>query len=1095
MRTSYDSSARRLSSWLMVVLGVVAYVGLLYGLTLLPLQFEVPLPFWGIAVVPPIVYGLLVPLLVRWPSPLRWLMGTALLSGLHVLLTFARAPISAFLDPTLAGRPLPWVVPPPLPELVGLILLLVPLRDLLRARPRSARERLAAGRSTASARARVVTRPVQSSPMEGRVPADGPVPVRVEVAPEPQAQAVPAVPVLLPVTTTVSAVETESGDEIRRRRAAARAERRREMESLRPAPRRSNTVLRIALDRVMDQLPPGTFLAPEDEVAASLRDPGHLLIPGDLVVTQLSEGVARVAWNDIVEQFPSHLIGLGRDEITEHLGDGLRLPLDEVVGQLPHDLFVADTPEIEVPGLDRIPVPFHPLDDAGPYASAAPLAPPARPTTSEPEAPRISPAVAPVSSPVPSRPAPAGVRAPEPPSYVDEPGVAASASKTIEMAMPAPIEAAPPVVPSAKIDTPEVARPMVPAVAPAMVTPPDPVAASATEPASAPVPELREATVRISLERLTPEISAEAFSQPLDQVAARMRAPGALLVPLSSVLPQLGEGMIRVGWDVVAAQFPRDLMAVSDSEMVARLPQGLQLPLDEIIRQLSPDLFANTGPAADVSGLESFPAPFQPLLSDPAPESQPAASSASVAAAVPEPAVPTVAATREPVTPSAMPDLERPQPSETSSALTPPAPEPAPATPLVIESFVRTDYTMPTEKASEAVADVLPLEGAVPAHLETSRTLMAEPAAAEDSARPVPPAPIVEPEREVTPAPIATPAPILTPEPVVWSEPSPLERAADVVPEPMGVPTATPQPGRASGWTASEPASTAPAPVEPVHSEPKHRWDDLAAAEAGSPSHGLDPSSSARLRQIVGLLAPIASFEATVQPMEGVSVYALTAPVVSAEIAVAATGLALPLLTDRRSPWPIDQFTLRGAETALVLTPLGNERSPVLATAAARGGALALLEILCRRAVDPDRRPPDPTPSSGSDRRRSLVAVAMPPAATRQASSLTAFGAVTASALRDPEGEATFYFFLPPDLDVPAVGSFAQDLQAVMRKAAGSGAVFRSAVLRSGRTIVVIQPEEVGHGRSIVVVAGGEVTRPGLAYRQVERAIATLAQA
>jgi len=187
MRTSYDSSARRLSSWLMVVLGVVAYVGLLYGLTLLPLQFEVPLPFWGIAVVPPIVYGLLVPLLVRWPSPLRWLMGTALLSGLHVLLTFARAPISAFLDPTLAGRPLPWVVPPPLPELVGLILLLVPLRDLLRARPRSARERLAAGRSTASARARVVTRPVQSSPMEGRVPADGPVPVRVEVAPEPQA--------------------------------------------------------------------------------------------------------------------------------------------------------------------------------------------------------------------------------------------------------------------------------------------------------------------------------------------------------------------------------------------------------------------------------------------------------------------------------------------------------------------------------------------------------------------------------------------------------------------------------------------------------------------------------------------------------------------------------------------------------------------------------------------------------------------------------------------------------------------------------------------------------------------------------------------
>jgi len=50
-------------------------------------------------------------------------------------------------------------------------------------------------------------------------------------------------------------------------------------------------------------------------------------------------------------------------------------------------------------------------------------------------------------------------------------------------------------------------------------------------------------------------------------------------------------------------------------------------------------------------------------------------------------------------------------------------------------------------------------------------------------------------------------------------------------------------------------------------------------------------------------------------------------------------------------------------------------------------------------------------------------------------------------------------------------------------------------VLRSGNTLVVIQPEEVGHGRSIVVVAGGDVTRPGLAYRQVERATAMLAQA
>src|SRR5258708_27398716 len=157
MRTSYNlvSSARLLSAGVVGVLGPAAYVGPLYGLTMLPLQFEVPLPHWGIAVVPPLVYGLLVLLCVRWPSPLRWLVATALLSGLHLLLGMARGPVSPFLDPSLPDRPLPCMLPPPLPELVGLILLLVPLRDLLRPRPRSVRERASApGRVASSARAR-----------------------------------------------------------------------------------------------------------------------------------------------------------------------------------------------------------------------------------------------------------------------------------------------------------------------------------------------------------------------------------------------------------------------------------------------------------------------------------------------------------------------------------------------------------------------------------------------------------------------------------------------------------------------------------------------------------------------------------------------------------------------------------------------------------------------------------------------------------------------------------------------------------------------------------------------------------------------------
>jgi len=292
-----------------------------------------------------------------------------------------------------------------------------------------------------------------------------------------------------------------------------------------------------------------------------------------------------------------------------------------------------------------------------------------------------------------------------------------------------------------------------------------------------------------------------------------------------------------------------------------------------------------------------------------------------------------------------------------------------------------------------------------------------------------------------------------------------------------------------------DPRRKEPVP-EPSVATTTREWRVVSPVEPAPAAPIADAAATAEARRILALLAPIASFEVTIQAMEGVTVFAMTAPAVAPETAVAATGLALPLLTDRRAPWPLDQITLRGPEIALVLTPLsrGGLAASVLATAAPRGGSLALLEILSLRARA------EGSPRTGSvpalpDRNRNLVPATVPGQVARFASSFTAYGPVTASVLRDTEGEGVFYFFLPRGADVPAVGAFAQDLQAVIRKAAGSGAVFRTAVLRSGNTLVVIQPEEVGHGRSIVVVAGGDVTRPGLAYRQVERATTLLAQA
>jgi hypothetical protein len=524
---------------------------------------------------------------------------------------------------------------------------------------------------------------------------------------------------------------------------------------------------------------------------------------------------------------------------------------------------------------------------------------------------------------------------------------------------------------------------------------------------AAPAPGAGEPTVRISFDRVASEIPAEVFRVPLEEVGHQMRQPGSLLIPHSLVLPQLAEGLIQVSWDAVASQFPREQLAVSDAEMMERLPNGIRLPLDEVIRQVPLDLFMTGGPAVDVRGLESFPAPFQPLVSDPAPEPEQAPALDAPAEAV---------------------EAER---------------EPAPAAVEVVEA---ASIAVPVVDAEVILARV------------------------DD---------VVEPE------PAIEPRPDLDERPGFAGSDS---EAVAVVPERVDEPQVTPLPDPRPSRVA-----------EPALARADRAWQEMAAPAA---PHAVPvpagPAEMAEARRIAGILAPIGSFDVSVQTLEGVTVFAMAAPTVAQETAAAVAGLALPLLTDRRAPWPVDQLTLRGPEAALVLTPLGGptDRGPVLAAGAPRGGALALLEILCRRAAgDRDRRPAPATVEAFPLGRRSLVPSGVPAKAAGLAPALTAFGPVAASVLRDAEGEDVLYFFLPPAADASATGAFAQDLQAVMRKAAGSGAVFRTAVLRSGNTVLVIQNEEVGHGRSIVVIAGGEVTRPGLAYRQVERATATLVQA
>jgi len=147
---------------------------------------------------------------------------------------------------------------------------------------------------------------------------------------------------------------------------------------------------------------------------------------------------------------------------------------------------------------------------------------------------------------------------------------------------------------------------------PAAVAPSEPPAAPAT---AATAPTDAGSMIRIPFERVSGQLPPGAFRLPLHQVGAQLVEREMLLVPPSLIVPQLGEGVVQVEWDVVAGQFPPEVFAVPLSEVAARIVNGrLLLPLDEIVRQLSRDVFTASmarGPMT-MPGFEEFPAPFRP---------------------------------------------------------------------------------------------------------------------------------------------------------------------------------------------------------------------------------------------------------------------------------------------------------------------------------------------------------------------------------------------------------------------------------------------------------------------------------------------------
>ncbi|HET7876802.1 MAG TPA: hypothetical protein VFN71_14865 [Methylomirabilota bacterium] len=956
-------------AWLVVFLGLLLYGGLVSALPWMPVRLDVPLPWWAVQAAPVALYALLVLLFVRGASAGGWLLGTLLLCMAHALLGMATVAAIGFLDPAVRARGLIVAFPPPpLPQLLWVPLLILPLRSMLgRPAPRAAPH-------VGIERRREPERRRTAAPAE---PAPRLRPVAAPVAESP----------------SVAAVH----EAVAPRAAAPRADR--------PAPPPVEGSVRIPFARVAEQFPAGAFADTADRVAAALAEPGYLVVPLALVLPQLAEGLVRVAWNDLRAQLPGHLLAAKEEDIRRHLGPGLMLPLDEVVRQVPSDLFAQSGPAPDLSAIEDFPAPFRPEPaQAEPVAPAAPDEAASAPTVLEPEA---EPDL--------------GWAEPEPMAAELEP---MSAEPEVVSAGAEPVTA-----------EPALAAASAPAPAEPEALEPPPLETAPLRDWAQPEEAGSEAdTIRISFARIARQLPPDAFLLPLERIGANMSTPDWLMVSREAVLPQLGEGVVGVSWYEVSPQFPRHLLAVTDEDLAARLPEGrLSLPLDEVIRQLPADLFAMTGPALDISGIEDFPSPFQPLELHSATEEEPIDS----AARVPDEALFEVPAVEEaPVLDGAVVPHELSAEQSAEPALEVNAEPPA----LDFEPAV----TPVGREAADRGWDEVPLEPSAAEH----HVADVEPPRVEPDLPPVLEIPEIEPERTIM----------------------------ELLEAEVGAPAAG-----APGALAVE------------------RREASGATGPAGPRVALSPEHMEAARRVAAGLASVAPLDVDVQVLDGVTLFTLAAPGAAREMAVGAARLLLPILGDGRLPWTPEQVTLRGRAGAVVVTPLAPVPSggPVLVAAAPQRGSLALLEILCRRAAGQTRTngaAPTPEPAPDADPAR-LEDLGGSPRLVQAAAALGAFGTVSPKALADADGSAALYLFLPPGTDVRAVGAFARDLGRAMGRAAASGAPWRTATLRAGRRCMVVRSEEGAGGRPQILVAAGDSARPGLAYRQVERAAQALGAA
>jgi hypothetical protein len=363
-------------AWCVVVAGLAIYAVLAVVLVHWWVRIEPTMPWAVSLLLPPALYGAVVAVSFRSISWNRWAMATGGLWAAHLALGIITVGLVALGDGQYQHMPGLVFPPPPVPQILWVPLLLIPMRDAVAPRPAPRRAAPAGPRSPSP-------RPQPSTPSPAVVAAAPSAPARSTTPLTPVAP-VPGRETPRSVTprsaTTAPLVERQTSVVVRPAPVPTRDElpdlaspTQRVLERMLAAEQEAATI-RIPFERVVGQFPAEMFRTSANDLAAGLREPGQLVIPQRLALAQLEEGVVRVGWDVVADQFPRDLLAMGDEGVRRRLPDAqIVLPLDEVVRQMPTDLFAAELEPVVLNEADDIPDLFLPpsLDEVATVAHAA----------------------------------------------------------------------------------------------------------------------------------------------------------------------------------------------------------------------------------------------------------------------------------------------------------------------------------------------------------------------------------------------------------------------------------------------------------------------------------------------------------------------------------------------------------------------------------------------------------------------------------------------------------------------------------------------------------------------------------------------------